>query len=119
MPTFECPTQYQAIGTDRLWSRVGAPVGQTVVKVDGQWTLRPYPAQAELQKTRHSYESADGAWTTDESGADLVEGQDFFFGGYVYVVSDELAAELTTAGFEVVDEGGFGIGPFGSGGYGE
>ena len=31
----------------------------------------------------------------------LVDGEDYFLGGHVYEVSDEVAAELTTAGYTV------------------
>lgn len=97
MPSFTPPTRLEA-SSDPFFGRYSIPVGQSVVKVDGVFTTTPYP------------------WLGDLDG--LVDGVDYFLGGRTYTVSAEVATELTAAGYTVVDEGGFGIDPFGSGGYG-
>lgn len=99
MPLFTPPTVKQSVGGDRLFSRFGTQVGQSVVKVDGTYTLTPFP------------------WLGDIK--DLEPGVDYFLGGHEYVVSEALAIELEAAGFEVSSfpgygEGGYGYGPYGS-----
>lgn len=99
MPTFTPPTQQQGVQRgDRLFDRYTVPVGLSVVKRDGVFTTTPYPWLGEI--------------------ADLTEGTDFFLGGRTYVVSDAVAGELTAAGYTVVPDDGYGIGPYGAGGYG-
>lgn len=81
MPSFTPPTQQQGVRTgDRLFDRYSFPVGQTVMRVDGVWTTTPYP------------------WLGDI--ADLTEGTDYFLGGRTYIISNDVAAELTAAGYE-------------------
>ena len=48
----------------------------------------------------------------------LIDGRDFFRGGYVYAVDDPTADLLTSSGFEVTPDAGYGIGPYGLSGYG-
>lgn len=97
MPLFTPPTVKQSVGGDRLFSRFGTQVGQSVVKVDGTYTLVPFP------------------WLGDIT--DLEPGVDYFLGGHEYVVSDEIAAELDIAGFNLsfpgFGDGAFGYGPHG------
>lgn len=99
MPSFTPPTQQQGVRTgDRLFDRYTVPVGLSVVRSGGSFATTPYP------------------WLGDLDG--LEEGTDYFLGGRTYVVTDAVAAELTAAGYTVVDEAGYGIDPYGSGGFG-
>ncbi|HKN44293.1 MAG TPA: hypothetical protein VJW23_10235 [Propionibacteriaceae bacterium] len=81
MPTFEPPTVMQSVPGDRLFSRYGVPVGQSVVKKNGVFVLDPFP------------------WLGDLTG--LVAGTDYFLGGHIYEVTTEVASALTAAGFTV------------------
>jgi len=81
LPTFTPPTVKQGIPGDRLFSRYGMQVGQSVVRKNGVFTLDPYP------------------WLGDLTG--LVDGTDYFLGGHEYTVTTEIANELTAAGFTV------------------
>lgn len=81
MPTFTPPTVKQSISGDRLFSRFGMQVGQSVVKRDGIYTLTPYPWLGEI--------------------ADLEDGVDYFLGGHEYVISQDTADALTGDGFTV------------------
>jgi hypothetical protein len=78
MPTFEPPTVEEG-STDPFFGRFPTTVGQTVIKVDGTYTTRPYPWLGEL----------DG----------LVEGVDYFLGGHVYTVSQTIADALAADGY--------------------
>ena len=80
MPLFTPPTRLEA-SSDPFFGRYRIPVGESVVRVNGTFTTQPYP------------------WLGDLDG--LVDGEDYFLGGHVYEVSDEVAAELTTAGYTV------------------
>lgn len=97
MPLFTPPTVKQSVGGDRLFSRFGTQVGQSVVRVGGTFQLVPFP------------------WLGDIT--DLEPGVDYFLGGREYVVSEAIATELEVAGF-VVSAPGFGSGAFGYGLYG-
>lgn len=80
MPTFSPPTQQQSVARgDRLFDRYTMPVGLSVVKVNGTFTTQPFP------------------WLGDLDG--LTEGVDWFQGGRTYIVSNDVAAELTAAGY--------------------
>jgi hypothetical protein len=83
--------------SDSFWGRYSIPVGQSVVKVDGTFTLLPVPWQGDL--------------------ADLEPGVDYFLGGRTYTVTNAVATELEAAGFTVsalgYGQGAFGRGPFG------
>ena len=81
MPTFSPPTTKQSVPGDRLFSRYGVQVGQSVVKKNGTYVLDPYP------------------WLGDLTG--LVDGTDYFLGGHTYVISQSVADALTTDGFTV------------------
>ncbi len=65
---------------DHFWGRFSAPVGVSVVKVDGSYTNLANPTHDEL------------------SG---VEGADWFRGGYHYEVSEDIAADLIADGYSV------------------
>ena len=78
MPLFTPPTTTQS-SDDRLFGRYKVNVGESVVKVNGTFTLMPYP------------------WLGDI--ADLTEGVEWFQGGRTYVISPEVASELAAAGF--------------------
>lgn len=97
MPTFTPPTVRQSIRGDRLFSRYGTQVGQSVVKRAGVYTLTPFPWLGEI--------------------AHLEEGVDYFLGGRQYTVTVEIAAALDRDGFGYdytgYGEGGFGYGPYG------
>ena len=80
MPLFTPPTRLEA-SSDPFFGRYRIPVGESVVRVNGTFTTQPYP------------------WLGDLDG--LAEGEDYFLGGHVYEVSDEVAAELTAAGYTV------------------
>ena len=67
--------------SDFFFGRYSIPVGMSVVLREGVYTTVPYPSLMEL----------DG----------LEDGTDYFLGGHEYVVSDEVAAALTAAGYEV------------------
>lgn len=84
---------------DRFWSRYGVPVGQSVVKVDGTYTLTPMPWQGDIQ--------------------DLTEGTDYFLGGRTYVITDEVAAALDADGFTTTSDPGYGDDDYGDEGFGE
>lgn len=77
--TFTPPTVNEAAGGDRLFSRYTIPVGQTVIKVDGEYVVSPYP------------------WIGDLEG--LTDGVDYFLGGHVYTVDNTVANELMEAGY--------------------
>lgn len=79
MPTFEPPTLKQRQPGDRLFSRYGVQVGQSVVKKNGTFVTDPFP------------------WLGDLQG--LTEGVDYFLGGHMYVVSSEVATALQADGF--------------------
>ena len=80
MPTFEPPTILQG-SSDHFFGRYKIPVGQSVVRINGTFTLHPYP------------------WIGDLQG--LNEGTDYFLGGHTYVISQSVADALTTDGFTV------------------
>lgn len=99
MPTFTPPTVKQSISGDRLFSRFGMQVGQSVVKRDGTYQLTPYPWLGEI--------------------ADLEHGVDYFLGGHIYTVSDAVADGLRDDGFMVTDGLGYGEGDYGDDRFGE
>lgn len=78
---FEPPTQRQAVRGDTLFSRVSVPVGLSVVRTDGQYRTTPLPWLGEL--------------------VGLKDGTDYFLGGHRYEVTNEVAAELQAAGYDV------------------
>ena len=78
MPLFTPPTTTES-SDDHFFGRYKVSVGESVVKVNGTFTLTPYP------------------WLGDIAG--LTEGIDWFQGGRTYVISPEVADELTAAGF--------------------
>ena len=80
MPSFTPPTVLQS-SSDPFWGRYSIPVGQSVVRVIDTFTLMPYP------------------WIGDLEG--LTEGTDYFLGGRTYVVSTDIADDLTADGFTV------------------
>lgn len=96
MPTFTPPTREEA-SSDPFWGRYSIPVGQSVVRVNGTFTLMPYPALSEI--------------------AGLTEGVDWFQGGRTYSVSEDVANELDATGFDVGFIG-YGQGLYGAGLYG-
>ena len=98
MPSFTPPTIKQSVGGDRLFSRYGTQVGQSVVKFGDTYRLTPFP------------------WLGDI--ADLTEGVDYFLGGRTYVVTDAIATALEADGFTTIDTSGYGIDPYGSDGFG-
>lgn len=70
----------------RLFRYLGAqPVGQSVVKVNGVFTVVPTPDQLLLEG--------------------LVDGVDYFLGGHEYVVTGALATALAAAGYTISTEG--------------
>lgn len=80
MPLFTPPTEDQA-SDDFFFGRFSVQVGLSVVKVNGTFTTMPYPWLGDL--------------------ADLTEGTDWFQGGRSYVISPDVAGELSAAGYEV------------------
>lgn len=101
MPTFTPPTVQQPLhATDRLLSRYSIPVGQSVVKKGGVYTLMPYP------------------WVGEIEG--LAEGSDYFMGGRTYRIDDDIAAALENDGFTVNHAPlGYNEGQFDEGSYGQ
>ena len=97
MPTFTPPTVNEA-SSDPFFGRYSIPVGQSVVKKNGHYTLEPYP------------------WLGDLAGLEL--GTDYFLGGRTYVVSDAIASALAADGFTTVADSGYGIDSFGADGFG-
>lgn len=97
MPTFTPPTIKQSVSGDRLFSRFGTQVGQSVVKFGDTYRLTPFP------------------WLGDIT--DLTEGTDYFLGGRTYVITNEIAAALEVDGFAPVALG-YGEGAYGYGAYG-
>lgn len=91
MPQFTPPTVLQS-SSDPFWGRYSIPVGQSVVKVSGTYTLMPFP------------------WIGDLEG--LTDGTDYFLGGRTYDVTEAVATALEVDGFTVAAPG------FGSGAYG-
>lgn len=98
MPTFTPPTVRQSMPGDRLFSRYGVEVGQSVLLRDGHYALTPFPWQGEI--------------------AGKTEGIDYFLGGHEYVVTDDVAEALSADGFDVTPSAGYGEAPYGSDGYG-
>lgn len=98
MPSFTPPTIKQSVGGDRLFSRYGVQVGQSVVKTNDTYVLTPFP------------------WLGDIT--DLTEGVDYFLGGRTYVISDAVGSALEADGFTVVADLGYGEAPYGTQGYG-
>lgn len=98
MPTFTPPTMPQGLSNDHFFGRYSIPVGISVVKKNGVFERRPFPALREI--------------------ADLEEGVEWFGGGRTYVIDDDTATALANDGFTVDVDLGYGIGPFGLGGYG-
>lgn len=84
--------------TDPFFGRYSIPVGVSVVKRNGVFERRPYPALAEI--------------------ASLTEGVEWFQGGRTYEVDESIAIELETHGF-YVDFPGYGQGAYGFGNYGD
>ena len=97
MPTFTPPTVRQSMGGS-FWERYSIPVGQSVVKIDGTYTLLPFPWKGELD--------------------DGIEGIDWFLGGRTYVITDDVAAALEADGFTTTADAGYGIGDYGDQGFG-
>lgn len=97
MPSFTPPTVAQG-SNDSFWGRYSIQVGQSVVKMNGVFTLSPFP------------------WAGDLDG--LTEGEDYFLGGRTYVVDDAIAAALEGDGFTTVADLGYGEAPYGSQGFG-
>lgn len=88
MPTFTPPIALNnpPVGPEhrgiayRLFRYLGPqPVGQSVVKVAGVYTLKQTPDQLTL--------------------TGLTDGVDYFMGGHIYTVSAAIATALTTDGF--------------------
>lgn len=98
MPVFTPPTQPQAIGKG-LWSYIGGEVGQSVVKIDGTYVEHSFPAWEELEE--------------------LTEGTDYFLGGRTYWITEDTATALENDGFTTEPAPGYGVGTYGSGGYGD
>lgn len=66
----------------RSWRHYGGnPAGVSVVRVNGMYTTVRTPTVLQLEAAGNR------------------EGTDFFLGGHVYVVTDEVAAELADAGY--------------------
>lgn len=98
MPTFEPPTHEEGIRSpERILRYFRLTTANSVVKVNGVFTSVRSPS-AELL-------------------AGLTYGVDYFRGGYVYVVTPEVAAELSAAGFPV--QAGYGETPYGNTPYGD
>ena len=97
MPTFTPPTVEQG-SSDPFFGRYSIPVGQSVISRNGTFQTVPFPTLMEI----------DG----------LIEGEDWFQGGRTYVVSEDVATALALAGYEVAGDEGFGVGPYGAGGFG-
>lgn len=97
MPTFTPPTVPQGLSTDPFFGRYSIPVGISVVKKNGIFERRPFPALREI--------------------AGMVEGVEWFQGGRTYYVSEELSAALEVNGF-TVETPGYGSGAYGYGPYG-
>lgn len=95
---FDPPTMPVPAGTGFL-SRYTIPRGITLFRVDNKWVEHPYPTLSEL-KAR-------------------VEGVDCFLGGRVYYVDDVTWQELIDGGWAPVDQGMYGWGHYGFGGYGQ
>lgn len=95
--TFTPPNILQG-SDDPFFGRYLIPVGLSVVKRNGVFTTVPIPWLGEIH--------------------DLTEGVDYFLGGRTYVVDDAVGAALFSAGYEVVDNGGYGEPAFGSQGFG-
>jgi hypothetical protein len=99
MPSFTPPTARQSMGGDRLFSRFGSQVGQSVVKADGVYRATPVPWQGELQE--------------------LTAGVEYFLGGHEYTVTEDIAVALEGDGFTVERGLGYGEGDYGDDGFGD
>lgn len=101
MPRFECPTHEEPMRTNVLPLRYfRLTYARSIVRVSGAFRFVLSPSTELL--------TAAGD-----------EGTDWFIGGHIYDVTDEIAEELE--GIGVVPEPssqGFGQGPFGSGPFG-
>lgn len=94
MITFTPPVVMQG-SSDPFFGRYTIPVGQSVVKMNGTFVLMPYP------------------WLGDLEGK--TDGVDYFLGGHLYEVSDEIGAVLEGDGFTINAFPGFGQGEYGAG----
>lgn len=99
MLLFTPPARKQG-SSHHFWGRYQINVGVSVVKVGGSFVEFPFPQPSDL--------------------VGLVDGVDFFRGGYDYTISDVLAAELVADGFTDSRslDGSYGFGGYGGGLYG-
>lgn len=108
MPYFTPPTHEQPMRTNvRPLNYYRLTHAQSIVRINGTFTPVWVPSFDLL--------------------TDLEPGVDYFRGGFVYEVSDEVAADLTAQGYEVlerppgpvpIDPPGYGHGRYGNGRYG-
>lgn len=98
MPRFTPPTRPLAMDHP-FWGRFQIEEGQTVIRAGSAFVLLPGP-------------------TTDELTG-LVEGEDYWRGGYVYYVTDEVGEELASGGYDVEMDDGYGAGAYGDDEYGD
>lgn len=84
---FTPPTREESVRGDRLFSRFSIPVGQSVVKVNGLYTVTPYPWLGDL--------------------AALIDGNGYFLGGHDYTVDNKVALDLRNQGFTVTPVRGY------------
>ena len=88
----------QGLSNDHFFGRYSIQVGISVVKKNGVFERRPFPALREI--------------------ADLEEGVEWFGGGRTYVIDDDTATALTADGFDVIADAGYGEAPYGQQGFG-
>lgn len=99
MPTFTPPIDHQGYGDDILFSRYRTQVGQTVIKKNGVFVTEPYPWLGDLNPGVYTGSASSGSQFASTA---LVEGVDYFLGGHgPYVISPDIAAQLTAAGYTV------------------
>lgn len=97
MPAFRPPLRPQSAGS-HFWSRYQINVGVSVVRVGSQFRELPGPRADELVGR---------------------EGTDWFVGGHVYYVTDEIGEALASSGFDVDMDDGYGLGAYGDENYGD
>lgn len=99
MPTFEPPTYPVEVPRHLTGGpRYRLHESNSVVRISGVLTIVKSPTSEQLE-------------------AAGVEGEDYFIGGRVYIITDATAAELETLGYSITalgyGESGYGLGPYG------
>ena len=93
---FTPPTRLEKRGQDRLFGRMNAHQGETIVKRDGIYSVAGFRA-----------------------GDDDATAQEVYVGGHIYLLTEEQATGLTDAGYGefITQADSYGSGPYGAGDY--